>query len=261
LQNTTVYCQNRLRAYDNKELTSGAGANVRRYQPRISLLTAFLLITIAGLAIDVALQWHELRPLRADNRRMRDELGYLNIDDPTKAYAIQLKNLGDEPWKWRIYLPPGGKYQLCCFKGHPLPAAMGLQERNWSAAVKAQGGGVVNMGSGLEGEFMVEARLEKKGRLWTLHFTPGGSTSVYQASSESENNDEPAVVGNLGEKQEKFEPADPILLLHLAKPMVTKLSNGNTTSETPEGPADGVVLWIEQQPSAVTTTKPNAPTQ
>src|SRR3954462_9081750 len=132
-----------------------------RFRPRFSLLTVILLMTVVGLTIIVAMFWREIGPLRADNRRMRDELGYLNIDDPTKAYAVQLKTLGDDTWKWRIYLPPGGKYQLCCFKGHPLPTAMALQERNWAAAVKAHGSGVVNMGSGLEGEFMVEAKLEK----------------------------------------------------------------------------------------------------
>src|SRR4051812_24220210 len=114
-----------------------------RLRLRLSLLTTLLLLTIVGMAIVISLQWREIGPLRADNWRMRDELGYLNIDDPTKAYAVQLKTLGDEAWKWRVYLPPSGKYQLCCFKGHPLPAAMALHERNWSAAVKAHGSGVV----------------------------------------------------------------------------------------------------------------------
>jgi hypothetical protein len=234
---------------------------VRRYQPRISLLTAFLLITIVGLAIVVALQWHELRPLRADNRRMRDELGYLNIDDPTKAYAIQLKTLGNEAWKWRIYLPLGGKYQLCCFRGRPLPAATSLKGHNWPATVKRQGGGVTSMGTQMQGEFTVEAKLEKKSGMWTLHVRPGGSTSVYKGSPDREADDEPSVVRSLGEEQQKIEPAEPILLLHLAKPVVTTLSNGSRTSESPDGPADGAVLWIEQQPSAVTTPNPSAPTQ
>src|SRR5947207_15917846 len=115
---------------------------MRLFRPRISLLTALLLMTIAGLAIVVVLQWREVGPLRAENRRMRDELGYLSIDDPTKAYAIQLKTVGDEPWKWRVYLPPGGKYEMCCYSGHPLPAAMALQGHDWPAAVKGHGGGV-----------------------------------------------------------------------------------------------------------------------
>src|SRR4051812_48010133 len=145
---------------------------MRRFRPRLSLLTALLLMTIIGLATVVVLQWREVGPLRAEKRRMRSELGYLNIDDPTKAYAIQLNTVGDEPWKWRVYLPPGGKYEMCCFSGHPLPTAMALQGRNWPAKVKGHGGGVTSMSSDLRGEFMVEAKLEKKGRLWTFHFKP-----------------------------------------------------------------------------------------
>jgi hypothetical protein len=227
----------------------------KSWRPRFSLLTIIFVMTIAGLAIVVVLLWREVGPLRADNRRMRNELGYLSIDDPTKAYAIQLDTLDAGPWKWRVYLPPGGKYEMCCYSGRPLPAAPSLQGRDWPAAVKSHGGGVISMSSDLQGEFMVEAMHEKKGRMWTLHFKPGGSTSIYQASSEVDGDDEPVVAGSLGEKQSKFGPAEPILLLHLARPKITKLSNGNTTSETPGGPADGVVLWIEQQPSAATTTK------
>lgn len=45
---------------------------------RFSLLTSLLLVTIAAMAITVYLLYAELVPLRAELRRLRDEVGAVN---------------------------------------------------------------------------------------------------------------------------------------------------------------------------------------
>src|SRR4051794_22261247 len=80
---------------------------MRRLRPRLSLLTALLLITIAGMALVVARLWREVGPLRAELCQLRNEVGRLSIDDPTKIHAIEVRT--NEPlfWKWRVWVPEG----------------------------------------------------------------------------------------------------------------------------------------------------------
>lgn len=214
-----------------------------------------LVTAIVGLAIIVALQWREVGPLRAANRQMRTELGFLNIDDPNKACAIQLST--EDPWKWRIYLPPGGKHKLLGYSGH-LPTSTELHGQAWFDAIKKNASGFSSTGSPFQGEFVLEARLTKRGDQWMLLTNPGGGISIHQPSGDWLS--DPGPVGSdsgVGTKQQTvFEPGQPILLMHMGKPIVTKLPGGTTTRESPSGPADGFAIWIEQGPPVTASTKP-----
>jgi hypothetical protein len=78
-----------------------------RWRPRLSLRTALLLVAIVGLSIVVIQLWREVAPLRAEVRKLRDLTGVLTIEDPSKAYAIQVRALDDLTWKWRVWIPAG----------------------------------------------------------------------------------------------------------------------------------------------------------
>src|SRR5687767_8697943 len=82
------------------------------FRPRISLLTALLFITIAGMAIVIVQLWREVGPLRVEVRRLRDETGVLSVDDPTKIHAIQVQTENDLTWKWRVWIPENRIYVL-----------------------------------------------------------------------------------------------------------------------------------------------------
>jgi hypothetical protein len=81
------------------------------------------LLTIAALGLVVWRQWYAVEPLRQEVRRLRKELGYLVIEDPTKVHFIQAERPydNDTHWTWRIYLPHGGEYHLNVYSG-PWPA-------------------------------------------------------------------------------------------------------------------------------------------
>jgi hypothetical protein len=85
---------------------------MRSFRPRISLLSALFLLTIAGMAIFIVQLWREVGPLRAEVRRLRDEVGAISIDDPTQVHAIQIETSDDLLWKWRIWLPENRVYVL-----------------------------------------------------------------------------------------------------------------------------------------------------
>jgi hypothetical protein len=78
-------------------------------RPRISILTALLLMTIAGMAIVIMQLWREVGPLRAETQQLRNETGRLSIEDPRKIHAIEVRTNDTMMWKWRVWIPAGMK--------------------------------------------------------------------------------------------------------------------------------------------------------
>ncbi len=91
-----------------------------------------------------------------------------------------------------------------------------------------------------------------------LYTEPGGGTSVFQASGDALSNAGPVGLENdVGVKaQTNFGPGKSILLMHLAKPKITKLPSGGLTSSFPKGAAEGVALWIEQSSPITNSNRP-----
>jgi hypothetical protein len=78
-----------------------------RFRPRISLLSALLLLTVAGMAIVIVQLWREVGPLRAEVTHLRHETGRLSVEDPTKIHAIEVRTSEPLLWKWRVWVPEG----------------------------------------------------------------------------------------------------------------------------------------------------------
>ena len=112
-----------------------------RFRPRISILTALLLMTIVGLAIVVALQWREVGPLRRELKALRAEVGVLDIDDESKVHVVQVKEPGNFRWNWRIWLPKGYDYWFCASQRVP---PNGITNRQ-SESFLGMGGQQVNL--------------------------------------------------------------------------------------------------------------------
>lgn len=90
------------------------------FRPRISLLAALLLMTIVGMAIVLVQLWQEVEPLRAEVRRLRDEVGELFVDDPKKVHAIEIDTKDELTWKWRVWIPENSVYVVRC-SGENVP--------------------------------------------------------------------------------------------------------------------------------------------
>lgn len=216
-----------------------------RIYPRISLLTAILLMTIIGLSIVTFRLWLQLEPLRVQVRSMRTELGLLNVEDPTVAQAIQLGTDKVDHWKWRIYLPEGGDYELFIYDGMIPPHGF---NKSWYDEIRKNASGMSTTMNG--GEFVFNVELKKEGDRWLVLTSrgidrPGSVMSVNGDWLSSERSH--GVNSSVGyDAAATYRPGEPIHIMTMLEPVVTK--KGTSTSwSTPTGPANGIVIWIEQQ--------------
>jgi hypothetical protein len=228
-----------------------------RLRPRISLLSALLLMTIVGLSIVTIQLWREIEPLRAQVRSMRTELGLLNIDDPSVAHAIQLGTREADHWKWRIYLPEIGSYdyELVVYDGTIPPRMPG---KNWYNMVRKNASGMSTAMGG--GEFVFSVELEKQGDRWLVRTSRGvdrrGGVSSVNGDWLSNREGGHGITSSAGyDAATTYSPGQPIHLMTLLEQVETK--NGTmTTWSTPTGPANGIVIWIEQLLPATNNAAP-----
>jgi hypothetical protein len=79
----------------------------RKWVPRFSLLTVLLVMNLVACGITIYRQWRELVPMRAELKKLRNEVGALTIDDETKLHAILMPTTERRMWKWRVWVPEG----------------------------------------------------------------------------------------------------------------------------------------------------------
>jgi hypothetical protein len=223
-----------------------------RFRPRISLLSALLLMTIAGMSIVIVQLWRELVPLRQEVRGYRTELGFLTIDDPTRVHGVQVPTR-EEGWKWRVYFPPGSDYMLHCYTGMIPAGVESSQRRDFSSMNLGPGGFLTSMGGNFEEEAVIEARFKQADGTWTLQTSVnGGAWSDMQLDKDfaaylANGRGGAFWTSNLNQKgQTTFSADERVFLLKRRKPEVTEVQGGILSRE-PDGPADGVALWIEQK--------------
>ena len=48
------------------------------------------------------------------NKKLRQELGALTVEDPDQIYAVRLRTTSPKTWSFRVYLPDGADYYFAC---------------------------------------------------------------------------------------------------------------------------------------------------
>lgn len=221
-----------------------------RFRFRYSILNILVLMTIIALAICVVLLWRDAEFARGVARSLRGEVGQLTIDDKTRVIAIQVRQPDPHLWRWRVYLPPGRLYKLRQAAG-PLPSRVGMKDKDWLTAVKNNQYGYLGEHSGneMQGELVFEASLFRQEDGWRFVTRPGDDVSVFRStflgdwlgdSSRIERGD---VSKNA---QRVFERHEPIILLHLVKPILKPTAGGAIQSTEDPKPAEGIVVWLEE---------------
>jgi hypothetical protein len=200
------------------------------WRPRFSLLSALLLMTVVCLAIVTAQLWREIGPLRAEVRRLRDEVGVLSIDDPTKVSAIRVRTNEDYTWKWRIWVPDGRSYAIK-YSGESIPK---------NGTPKASGYITLSQTGETWIEYKIRPEVGTKRWADTLE-TPHGS--VGGASQEWVKWKQQTGSGDgVGHTTKSFEPDKVIVLAR------QRISQTAKSSDKIEDPSAGFMIWLEPTP-------------
>ena len=180
------------------------------------------------MAIVLAMFYRELTKLRAENRRLRNEVGELSINDPAKFYAMAVPM--DEPftWKWRVWIPAGRRFDLN-YTSENIPSA-GFPNPN---------GAFENLPPG---EHVVVYRIRKdpidghwKERVLCNSSSMGEREQDWVAWPRSKSADQEGV-----NRHSKEFPTDKPLVL-------ARRRVGPVGSEIPD-PSPGFMVWLEPLP-------------
>jgi hypothetical protein len=199
----------------------------RTWRPRLSLLTALLLMTIVGMAIVLVQLWFEVDPLRAELRELRNEVGRLSIDDPTQFHAIQVRSDNEYVWKWRVWIPEGREYQI------------NLSTESIPKTGYPQSNGMIVIDK--PGESWIEYRIkhDTDTKNWSDQLTtPSGSVGSSSQPWVTWNRRTSTSEG-IGNKTEARDPKKTILLCR------HRVSKKATNSGRIEDPSAGFMLWLE----------------
>jgi hypothetical protein len=105
---------------------------------RFSLLGLFALVTIVALGVSLYLAQTRLAKAEAEVARLRQETGYLTIDDPSQVHVIAVPTGDPHAWRWRVYLPGGHDFGIFAQRGKFAPR--GLLEQGVLAVQSRIGG-------------------------------------------------------------------------------------------------------------------------
>jgi hypothetical protein len=99
-------------------MNNSASTNVPARRFRFSLLTVLFLFALIACGITIWQLWREIGPQRQQLQQLRNEVGYLTIDDPKQFHAIEVLTNKDYSWRWRIWVPEGQLVSARCAVGN-----------------------------------------------------------------------------------------------------------------------------------------------
>jgi hypothetical protein len=198
-------------------------------RPRYTLRVLF--IAVAGIAL--AVTWVNIyrlsernRILVAENRRLRDEVGELTVEDESQFHAMRTASNNELEWVWRIWIPEGRSYQLRSF------------DESIPKAGFPQGGGTLILRD--PGEHWVRYRIERnprdnrwRGTLSTRGGSVGGDDHAWvEWGSRTSTTD------GVGNATEVFPPDESVVLIR------HRVSQARSSDKI-EDPAAGFLIWLE----------------
>ena len=92
-----------------------------KWKPQVSLLSVLLMVTVVALAVPLWKLGRESQKQKAELTTLRNEAGYLTIDDASKLQAIRVKTGNPLIWRWKLHLPAEKDFFLLAFVGDLPP--------------------------------------------------------------------------------------------------------------------------------------------
>ena len=116
---------------------------------------------------DISEQDTEIAQLQAALKSLRQEAGFLTINDPTRIHAVKLRTTSRKTWSYRVYLPQGHSYYFAT-QINSLPSVDALPEVEappGPSTIKGLQGNSVTIGRD-PGEYVVTLSINSIGENW-----------------------------------------------------------------------------------------------
>jgi hypothetical protein len=227
-------------------------------RPRFSLLTQLFVTAIIALSITVALLWREVGPLRAENKLLHEERGTLMVDDPSKLHAIKIPDrfAGEGRESYRIFVPEDALYWAFVVV-NDIPKTGFPKIERYPERYSVVGSGV---------NLPLHGRLEPGEHVLTIRTVRRGSArsdvqlivDSFDASANTPADRWPTVTPDTYQVfrdgvEGVTTPADASGRLVLVRRRIIGVSedslNVTYTVPEPDFPLDGLIMWIEPDPS------------
>ncbi len=227
---------------------SPAVAASPRRRMRFSLLSLLMFTGLVCLGVSHFQTSRKLHRTQQALEVANSELGYLTIDDPSQYAVIALPNFGPGPmqWRWRLFLPPGKRYQMRWALDKVPESAVPQAPRENHIELLDQ-----YAKPAAKGEPMIFTLAVSKNLAGTWQITaglPDRGSSIYLRDPPAwlEDHSRPGWGTRIaGRNRTDVAPVDtPLVLLRYRKGKQVP-PNGSTVDMQP---TDGLIVWIEEAP-------------
>jgi hypothetical protein len=220
--------------------------SLARLPRTISLRTTLLFVAFLGLGIAAVRLSDRADRAEREVRKLRQEAGFLSVDDRKKLHAIALDTTEPGTWRWRVFLPKGHHYQMHAAFGD-IPVEGVLPEGTYSGR-----SGQLTGQSDVEVLITAVLRIEPD-RSWRLsthekivgvqaESSSGSKGSQFQPGKPSNTGGtESDILGTSG--QVTLDSRGPIVLLRYR---FLKDSGGGSFRST-KGKTPGFLIWLDHQ--------------
>lgn len=201
----------------------------------VLLLTAAIAVWTAGIV-----NRREIPPLKQRIELMRPLARELVIQDPLKIAVVKCEELWYDENEWEVYLPEGNYVLAVATQG-----------------IDGQGTPLVNQSASLTGgRFRLALTQQRTDRGWRVSVTKDGSELLVAEESTSWHPGHGSVGGGQFATSAQADSASKVELFRrrFTRPVPGK--NNTTSYQTPAGPCEGVMLWIEREKAPATEAIP-----
>jgi hypothetical protein len=214
---------------------------------RFRLGTMLLVLGLALVTVSHVYTSVKLRQANESVKQLREEVGYLDIEDPTKVHVLALETTEPDTWRWRVYIPKGNTYAWRLASenlprtGLPDGGTSGISNENYSArdnemlvtaALHQRPHGI--------GELVVTSRISgSRDQMSDATHRIAADSFAWRETTPGQERDV------LGERTTAIlDPAGPIVLLKVRA--LEKQSDSSFQPSTK--PMPGIAVWLEPRP-------------
>lgn len=201
---------------------------------RFSLYTLMSATAVFAVWMAYYLTVQETQRMESQLPSLRNLARELYVEDPTWYAAVRPHELSDDDFRWRVYLPPGGKYQLC------------LADKNFNAYSnpKREKPAPSIVAPIESGEHAVSLAYEKAGEEWTIQVNVDGQVIMQETQPADWNLGIGSVGGSDISNTRQFSTDAPMDLFD--RVFNIRDDPDNPYSSSPRNSETGLRLWVEK---------------